>query len=123
MGVRDNPKKIFQSIISIFSIAKYNSYSTYVTMMAPKDVVQNELDYLNAVMSSVIVGGLIGFVILIIQSPSISPINIYLGIGVIAFVGWYVRKQRKKFLLELKKWNKAFLTDISYICIFSSENA
>lgn len=67
--------------------------------MSRKDVIQNELDYLNAVMSGGIVGGLI--VSIIQYQVDKNLVDIWSGIVVFAFVGGYVRYQRKKYLKEL----------------------
>lgn len=71
--------------------------------MTRKDVVQNQLDVLNSVLSSVIIGGLIGAIILVAQSLGnivlLIPLTIVVvGIGI---VGNYCNSNRKKLLLEL----------------------
>lgn len=69
--------------------------------MTRKDVVQNQLDVLNSTLSSVIIGGLIGIIILIAQSPGTNLLMITLTIVGIGIVGYYSNSKRKKLLLEL----------------------
>jgi hypothetical protein len=75
--------------------------------MTHKEVVQTQLDFLNSILSSVVIGGLIGIILLIIQVvQSPSGLWVYLvlmvAIGGLAIVGICCVSYRKKFLLELE---------------------
>jgi type III secretory pathway component EscS len=76
--------------------------------MTRKEFVQSQLDFLNSMMSGVVMGGLIGLIILIVQFfQSSTPVNVpflcifLVALLVLGVVGWQVNSYRYKFLKEL----------------------
>ncbi len=74
--------------------------------MTRKEVVQNQLDVYNSVLSSVVIGGLVGMILLIIkgiQDPRNPWFMIVAFVGAVGLgiIGFQCISKRRKLLLEL----------------------
>ena len=95
--------------MEVLEIAKYNQDSLLISQMTRKEVVQSQIDFYNSVLSSVVMGGLIGLIILIVQIfQSSTPVNGLLSLGMAAaaltslgVIGFVISSYRNKFLQEL----------------------
>ena len=95
--------------MAVLEIAKYNQDSLLISQMTRKEVVQSQIDFYNSVLSSVVMGGLIGLILLTVQIfQSSTPVNGLLSLGmaaaaltILGVIGFVISSYRNEFLQEL----------------------
>ena len=85
-------------------IGRYKHAFCYWIRVTHKEVVQNQLDLLNSVLSSTVIGGMLGMVLLSYQT-SISNLDALFAVAFFLIFELFLLFVRNKLLVELESMN------------------